>query len=55
MKYFSITRVFGKLFFCCTQCVCIRRFLNRRHQKKTYINEPDFNEHPIYDIEVGEL
>ena len=55
MRYFSIKKVFRKLIFCCTQCVCVRRYVNKRCKKNNYIPEPDFNEHPIHDLEAGEL
>ena len=56
MRHFSIIKVFRKLIFCCTQCVCIKRFINKHFKKKTYYSEePDFTNHPIFDIETGEL
>lgn len=55
MRLFSIKTVFRKLFFCCTQCVCIKRFLKKRSSVNMYDGTPDMTKHPIYDLEKGEL
>jgi len=55
MRHFSIIKVFRKLIFCCTQCVCIKRMCKRCKKKTYYSEEPDFTNHPIFDIETGEL
>ena len=55
MRYFSIKKVFRKLIFCCTQCVCVKHYFNKRCKKKIYTRELDFNDHPIHDLEAGEL
>ena len=59
----SIKKIIRKFFFCCTQCVCLRRYLHRTcYLREEYMNEEDTDEdtidrrkHPIYDLEKGEL
>ena len=46
----------SKFLFCITHCVCIKSYIRKNCLKKQYYHEePDFDTHPIHDLELGQL
>ena len=51
---FSIKKAIQKTFFCFTHCICIRKLL-KQSCEEVFSLEPNIQQHPIFDLEKGEL
>lgn len=48
--------LYGKVSFCFTHCVCINRCIKKTFlEQEYYTKDPDFDTHPIHDLEKGQL
>jgi len=54
MKIFSLKKLIQRTLFCCFHCVCIRRLIKKTYEEEIWM-EPCPEEHPIHDLEKGEL
>ena len=54
MKFFSFKKFIQRTFFCCFHCVCIRRLVKTNCEEEIWM-EPNPENHPIFDLEKGEL
>mgnify|MGYP006082877771 FL=1 len=55
MPKFKFKTLLSKIVFCLTQCICIRKKLKKCIEDDEIDNLVPETQHPIFDLEKGEL